>query len=328
MSSFKIGTVQRVLLKDDNVNQLYCIEVLTSNSQGIFEKVYPADSNIKRIPLVGESVLVFTGLGPEASGGSRRAKQYYFAPTAVQLNVHNNALPKGAITKKSKGGTDTESAQTGNPNTSGGDEEADLGKGFTERTDIGSLQPFIGDVLLEGRFGHSLRFGYTPNGADTTKQPTWGSLTDNDPITILANGRKRGGKYNKFIIEDIDDDLSSIYLTSSQTLQIKTSQTNLGSAGTHSSYSNPTVTITSDRILLNAREDYVVLSGKKDVIVATKKWAVDMDKMFTLIKDLATELNNLTSASATFATGVGPTGPATNASEVLKITEAIEAMKQ
>ena len=149
-----------------------------------------------------------------------------------------------------------------------------------------------------------------------------------DPITILANGRKRGGKYNKFIIEDIDDDLSSIYLTSSQTLQIKTSQTNLGSAGTHSSYSNPTVTITSDRILLNAREDYVVLSGKKDVIVATKKWAVDMDKMFTLIKDLATELNNLTSASATFATGVGPTGPATNASEVLKITEAIEAMKQ
>ncbi len=328
MSSFKIGTVQRVLLKDDNVNELYCIEVLTSNSQGIFEKVYPADSNIKRIPLVGESVLVFTGLGPEASGGSRRARLYYFAPTAVQLNIHNNALPKGAITRKSKGGTDTDSAQTGNPNTSGGDEEADLGKGFTERTDVGSLQPFIGDVLLEGRFGHSLRFGYTPSGADTTKQPTWNASTDNDPITILTNGRKSGGDYNKFIIETIDDDLSSIYLTSSQQIQLKTSQNKLGSADAQSSFSNPSVVITSDRILLNSKTDYVILSGKSDVVVATPAWAVDMDKMFTLIESLASELKDLTSAAATYATGVGPTGPATNAGKVAKILSDIKAMKQ
>lgn len=328
MSSFKIGTVQRVLLKDDNVNELYCIEVLTSNSQGIFEKVYPADSNIKRIPLVGESVLVFTGLGPEASGGSRRAKQYYFSPTAVQLNVHNNALPKGAITTKSVGGTDTEGAQTGNPNTSGGDEEADLGKGFTERTDIGSLQPFIGDVLLEGRFGHSLRFGYTPKGADTTKQPTWSSSTDNDPITILANGRKNGGDYNKFIIETVDDDLSSIYLTSSQKLQLKTSQTNLGSANAQSAFSNPSVVITSDRILLNSKEENVVLSAKKDIINATPSWAMEMDKFFTLVEELASELADLTSAKATYATGVGPTGPATNAGKVAKILSDIKGMKQ
>tara|TARA_B110001450_G_C17603052_1_gene473837 strand:- start:140 stop:1126 length:987 start_codon:yes stop_codon:yes gene_type:complete len=328
MSSFKIGTVQRVLLKDDNVNQLYCIEVLTSNSQGIFEKVYPADSNIKRIPLVGESVLVFTGLGPEASGGSRRAKQYYFAPTAVQLNVHNNALPKGAITRKGKGGTDTESAQTGNPSASGGDEEANLGEGFTERTDVGSLQPFIGDVLLEGRFGHSLRFGYTPAGSDTTQTPSWSAGTDNDPITIISNGRKSGGDYNKFIIEDVDDDLSSIWLTSSQKVAIKTSQTNLGTAAAQSSFSNPSVVITSDRILLNSKEDYIVLSGKKSVNIATPKWAVDMDKMFTLIEELASELADLTSAKATYATGVGPTGPATNASKVSKILSDIKGMAQ
>ena len=330
MSSFKIGTVQRINLKDDDVNELFSIEILTSQGQGQFEKCYPTDSNIKRIPLIGESVLVFAGLGPEASGGSRRAKQYYFAPTSVQLNVHNNALPKGSITQNTKSvGASIAATSAGNPNTSGGSEEANLGEGFTERTDIGSLQPFIGDVMFEGRFGHSLRFGYTPSGAETTQQPTWSSSTDNDPITILANGRKSPGEYNKFIIETIDDDLSSIYLTSSQKLQLKTAQSNLGSGvKSQSSYKDPSVVITSDRILLNSRTENVILTSKKDIINATPGWAMEMDKFFTLVEKLAQELTDLTSAKSTYATGVGPTGPATNASKVASILSDIQAMKQ
>jgi hypothetical protein len=285
---------------------------------------------MKRIPLIGESVLVFTGLGPEATGGSRRARQYYFAPTSVQLNVHNNALPKGSITSKPPGiGGLISAIAAGNPNSSGATEAAMLGEGFTERTDIGSLQPFIGDVLLEGRFGHSLRFGYTPSGAKTTKEPSWSSSTDNDPITILANGRKSGGNYNKFIIESANDDLSSIYLTSSQKIQLKTSQTNLGKGvKAQPSFKSPTVIITSDRILVNSKEDNVIVSAKKDIINATPSWAMEMDKFFTLVEELASELADLTSAKATYSTGVGPTGPATNASKVAKILSDISAMKQ
>ncbi len=330
MSSFKIGTVQRINLKDDDVNELYSIEILTSQGQGQFEVCYPTDSNIKRIPLIGESVLVFTGLGPEATGGSRRARQYYFAPTSVQLNIHNNALPKGSVARKSKGiGGLISAVLAGNPNASGASPGAELGDGFTERTDIGSLQPFIGDVMMEGRFGHSLRFGYTPSGAKTTKQPTWSSSTDNDPITILANGRKSGGSYNKFIIETIDDDLSSVYLTSSQKLQLKTAQTNLGKGvKAQSAFKSPSVVITSDRILLNSREENVILTSKKDIINATPGWAMEMDKFFTLVEKLASELADLTSAKSTYSTGVGPTGPATNAGKVAKILSDIKAMKQ
>ena len=43
MSSFKIGTVQRINLKDDDVNELYSIEILTSQGQGQFEVCYPTD---------------------------------------------------------------------------------------------------------------------------------------------------------------------------------------------------------------------------------------------------------------------------------------------
>jgi len=330
MSRFRIGIVSSLNLKDDDVNELYSIQVYTQEAGGRTETCYPIDTNVKRIPLIGESVLVFTGLGPEASGGSSDPKLYYIPSISVQKNVHNNALPGGSVPKKATGtGGDYATASAGTTNTSGGNTKHDYGKGFSVRDDVASLQPFIGDLLIEGRFGHSLRFGYTPSGAETTKQPTWSSSTDNDPITILSNGRNRGGSYNKFIIEDIDDDLSSIYLTSSQKISIKTSQTNLGAGvKSQSAFSDPTIVITSDRILLNSKEDYVILSGKKSVNIATPKWAVDMDKMFTLIEKLASELADLTSAKATYATGVGPTGPATNAGKVAKILSDIKSMAQ
>ena len=109
----------------------------------------------------------------------------------------------------------------GVPSVSGGSSSSKLGPGFSERTDVGSVQPFIGDVLLEGRFGHSMRFGYTPKGSKTSEKPSWSSSKDSDPITIISNGRKSRGSYNKFIIEDVNKDLSSIWLGSSQKIKLK-----------------------------------------------------------------------------------------------------------
>ena len=58
--------------------------------------------------------------------------------------------------------------------------------GFEEVGDVSALQPFSGDVIVEGRFGQSIRLGYTPAGAQTTQKPSWkGDSTS--PITILRN---------------------------------------------------------------------------------------------------------------------------------------------
>ena len=84
--------------------------------------------------------------------------------------------------------------------------------------------------MFEGRFGHSMRFGYTPNGADTTKSPSWSSSSDNDPITIISNGRKSGGSYHKFIIEDVNDDLSSIWVGSKKKKKSTPAQTSTADA--------------------------------------------------------------------------------------------------
>ena len=326
-----VATVQRINLKDDDVNELYAIQAYNQTTVNQQIKAYPYDMSMRRIPLIGESVIIVQGTSGEAKPEKKNSNTtyYYLNPVSIQKNPHNNALPTSkTLISAGASAAGYAAAAAGVPGVSGGGGGKELGKGFSERTDVGSIQPFIGDVLLEGRFGHSMRFGYTPKGSKTSEKPSWSSSTDNDPITIISNGRKSGGSYNKFIIEDVNDDLSSIWLGSSQKIKLKPAQNGIGGADNPSSYSNSSIYLNSDRVFLNARNEKVIIAAKQDIINATPGWQMEMDKLFTEIEKLATELKNLTSAAATFATGVGPTGPATNASKVATIVSNIKAMKQ
>ena len=95
-----------------------------------------------------------------------------------------------------------------------------------------------------------------------------------------------------------------------------------------SKFDKPSVIITSDRILLDSKSDYVILSGAKDIINATPSWAMEMDKMFTILEGLIQQVADLTAGTATFATGVGPTGPATNVADVQKLLTDLKMMAQ
>jgi len=329
MSAIQTGTIQQINLKDDDVNKVYSVKALLDTSANTLVEVFPIDTNIKRVPILGEQIIVLNSKTADSNSKSAQKRKYYSHIIPVQSNVHNNSLPTANSTNSTTSGGDYGDTSAGNPNSSGGESDADLGDGFVERTDVGSLQPFLGDVLIEGRFGNSLRFGYSPTEADTTEDPSWESSTVEDPITILSNGRKSGGSYNKFIIESADDDLSSIYLTSSQKISLKTSQTNLGmGVDVQSKFDKPSVIITSDRILLDSKSDYVILSGAKDIINATPSWAMEMDKMFTILEGLIQQVADLTAGTATFATGVGPTGPATNVADVQKLLTDLKMMAQ
>jgi hypothetical protein len=331
MARFQSGTIQEVNLKDDDVNILYSIKVLMRSGRGVLIEAFPLDVNVKRIPIMGEQVIVIKSQSPESDPKKARSKNYYLHPVPVQLNVHNNSLPTAHSVVSTTSGGNYGSTSAGNPNTSGGESDADLGDGFVERTDVSSLQPFLGDLLIEGRFGHSLRFGYSPEGADTTKDPSWNSPTPEDPITILSNGRKSAGSYNKFIIENVDEDLSSIWLTSSQKLKLKTSNKLPNDIKSQSEFDEPSIILNSNRVVLNSKSDYIILSGAKSVALTTPSWAMDMDKLFTIIEGLIQQLADLTAGApngATFATGVGPTGPATNVADVQKLLTDLKAMAQ
>ncbi len=56
--------------------------------------------------------------------------------------------------------------------------------------------------------------------------------------------------------------------------------------------------------------------------------AMEMDKMFTILEGLIQQVADLTAGTATFATGVGPTGPATNVADVKKLLTDLKKMAQ
>jgi len=331
-STLTTAVVQNVNLKDDDVNTVYAIQVYIASNPNKQIIAYPFDSNIKRIPLIGETVVLVTSQGATAKPNDTNSNTtyYYLNPVSVQKNVHNNALPGSKKVTSSNKNSSYSEVSAGNPNSpSSATAKAELGKGFVERTDVGSLQPFIGDILMEGRFGHSIRLGYSPTKNDTSVNPTWESSTKEDPIMILSNGRLKPGKFNKFIIENVDDDKSSIWLTSSQKVKLTSSQKNIGAGvKVQGVFDKPTIILNSDRLFLNSKSDSIILSAKTTVNIATPSWAMDMDKLFTLIESLTQMVADLTSGTATFSTGVGPTGPATNTLDVQNILTDLKKMTQ
>ena len=102
------------------------------------------------------------------------------------------------------------------------------GKYFQEKENIRPLRPYEGDIMIEGRFGQSIRFGSTIDNDKTTHPNEWSHgiipthgeehSSIGSPIMVIINGQKgdeQGGSY-EHILEDINGDDSSIYLCSDQ----------------------------------------------------------------------------------------------------------------
>ena len=88
--------------------------------------------------------------------------------------------------------------------------------------------PFEGDMILEGRFGNSIRFGSSnPRGKNEWSE----NDSEGEPITIISNGQ---GSTEYTPLEDINNDASSIYLTSNHNIQnFKISSNNFQSLGSN-----------------------------------------------------------------------------------------------
>jgi hypothetical protein len=136
--------------------------------------------------------------------------------------------------------------------------------------------PFMGDSLLEGRYGQSLRFGSTAK-SQSEKKNNWSSAGNNgDPITILRNGQPTKVSPEGWIpiTENITQDLSSVYLTSYQKIPFSIANEKFRSYTTKpekpdSEYTNPQIILNSNRIVLNAKTDSILISGEKSVGISS-----------------------------------------------------------
>lgn len=241
---------------ESTTNKLFALKV-RSCSTYYNDKTYlakPANINLKQIPLVGEFVIVYKTFNEQATSDKWRESWYYVSSIDVQSTVNENMLPGLSD------GLDLIEIDNVTP-----------GKTFIRKS-VSPLQAYEGDYLLEGRNGNSIRFGSTistdyPRGY-YTKSPKWhtpGNISG-DPIIILSNGRKSLAN-KEFVVEDIETDASSLYLTSTQTVD------NLKYSRAISGYAVPRINShligVADRIVLRAKTDLVIMDAEEGIILNT-----------------------------------------------------------
>ena len=239
----------------------------------------PYDSQQKIYPLVNEIVLLFSLPNQQMGINTSNQSYFYLKPLGVWNHPHHDAYPnlvksnnpqqsqdyqatdQGVVRRVTDGSTEVELNSPVNPSQNT----------FVEKTDIHPLMPYMGDSLLEGRHGQSLRFGSTAKSQSTIKN-NWSSAGDNgDPITILRNGQPTNVSDRGWIpiVENINQDLSSIYLTSYQKIPFSIANENFVSyttpPTTPAQFTHPQIIINSDRIILNAKSDSILISGQNSV---------------------------------------------------------------
>ena len=240
-----------------NTNSLFAIKVRTVTSLFNAEVFYvrPSNINLKQIPLVGEFVLIYKTFNEYTSKSRRREGWYYVTTIDVHSNINENLLP--GITGDL---TDTEIANI------------KPGKTF-KSVNTSPLQPYEGDILYQSRFNSSIRLGSTIDTSEIDTKyysvlPSWYSNNQSnapDPIIILSNGRQT--KLNKeFVVENPNTDASSLYLTSTQTIQLDANKT---LSDKYNKIVGSQFIGIADRITLSARNDVASVHSERAIILQT-----------------------------------------------------------
>ena len=261
----------------------------------------PLFPNIQHIPLINEITYVVpfpsTNTQNPRNIDLNQVDYYYFQPLNMWNTLHQNAFPD-PLTDFNKE-NDTQATNTTYQQTQAGasinqdspESEINLGKTFEEKDNIKYLQPYEGDIIYEGRWGHSIRFGST-----VLNQNPWSNIGKNgEPILIIRNGQAPSTTEPWIpTIEEINNDLGSIYFGSTQQLPLEAASTTYSSYQTSSTtpivpnqYSGSQIIITSGRLVFNSSEDHLLLSSNSSInLNAVNSINLDTDNVIIQSKNL------------------------------------------
>ena len=367
------GEVVSINYTDEDIENHYVIGVSPINlSAGMSPSdiilAKPLDINIKRLPLLGEIVVLLKGPTAYSSAFSMQAESYYINTFSLQSNINHNSLPKVSKVNEETGTNSYDESLAG-ITVDSDDNDHYFSENMQDDYNISPLQPYAGDVLFEGRFGNSIRFGSTHGLSNIySSEPKWtrGPGQDGDPIMIFANGRVRNSSIGKYINEDISNDLSSMYFTSTQKLTFERASNKLGAIERQSinsfdteqhSFSGEQIGIfTKGRLIVNTKEKEMIffasggfgVSSNKSICFDTsKEFEIGNAKRINLglganepallgdttgkwLSDLLTQLISLTTALTveTHISPVGPTTPPVNIASYVNIQSRLTVLQQ
>ena len=261
---------------------------------------FPLQSHIKHIPLKNEIILIVTSPSEVLEDSRNNVRDYYLDIVNIWNHPHHNGIPTRI-----------------NP-------DLELGDDFQELADVNPMRPFEGDIIFEGRQGQSLRFSTgIPN-----KTPWIGE--QGSPITILSNGQVTTDEGFTTITEDVNEDFSSLYLTSNQQVKLTPSQTfSLFSPEGVDLYQQSQFLANTSRVVLNGRDsilgtavNQIGLKATDVYLEGTSNTAINApriqlgekntqpvlkgDDTVKLLQDLLSELQNLGTKMIAAANAGGP----------------------
>lgn len=367
--------VVTVDFENKNPSRLYTIYCKFLNAESSVAptdliQARPINANLKIIPIKGEVVFVCKAPTPYHSGAGFGREYYYTSPISIQSSVHHNGLP-GANAILLDDRTNNEKASDAsigltNKLTDRTTVKDTIDPTFPERTDTFPIQPFSGDIILEGRWGQSIRLGST---VDTRRRyqvsPTWGIGTGatGNPITIISNGtnpKENEKTRNEFHIESPDNDDASIWLTSGQSVRFTPASKYTPSIYDKeiglfrkNIFAGNQIILASDRIILNANKQEIVGFAKEGIGFATEKTlalnaanTIELesgkinlgfnatspvilgDRLIELLKSLMDILVDMNESivQMTHPTGVGPSGTPSNSGDYVSYSNGISRL--
>lgn len=199
-----------------------------------------------RTPVINEIVPLYSGPSINIQDINNQYSEafYYGDPVGIYTSVEHNAAPdqntiqnlnnfnssQNKISSYQNSNTGITSNKAGTDTILASD-TIKMGDYFTERG-IKSLAPLEGDFKLEGRFGHSIRFGGTP-ASTISSNLGWKGNNIGSPVVIIRNNQARidPGSNIAALFEDINQDGSSVYITSDQTIELILGSDNFDSYG-------------------------------------------------------------------------------------------------
>ena len=294
----------------------------------------PLLSNNKSFPLINEIVFLFSLPNINIGQFTTANDNYYLTTIALWNHPHHNAYPTQPNALPPTQQKDYIQTQAGSVRrVTDQSTEIFLGETFKEKSNIHPILPFEGDIINEGRWGNSIRIGSTVKNTPNN----WSSTGSNgDPILILRNGQGSQTKEGWIpTVEDINNDNSSIYLTTTQQINLTPSSQNYNSYSTQpistNQYSNPQIILNSGRLVLNSSQDNILLTSRKSVglnavesvNIDTKQTIINSsqillggkdadepilkgDTTIQILSDLLTELISLTQALISVTPQGGP----------------------
>ena len=262
-------------------------EAITVNSGGNIKNpiATPLIPYLKNYPLINEIVLIFRLASRNIDQGDDLTSFYYLNPLSLWNHPHHNAYPNIIHSTQTP-----DSQQKDYQDIEGGsvrrvtDNSTEIklnspkvGGTFIEKTNIHPILPYAGDIIMEGRFGNSIRLGNTSKSKGSVKN-NWsgGDSKNGDPITIIRNGQPEDSTEEGWIplSENINKDLGSIFLTSTQNIPLNTDINSFPAISSETpntigTYNKNQIILSSGRLVLNTNSDHLILNSKKSTSISS-----------------------------------------------------------